>query len=67
MKSSSPPLPRLPLAARRGSLVQGAAALLWLPQAALLAWAVQRLADGAGFSTVWALAAGIVQIGRAHV
>lgn len=36
--------------ARNGALVMSSAALLWIPQAALLAWAVQRLADGAGLA-----------------
>ncbi|MGJ7538109.1 MULTISPECIES: thiol reductant ABC exporter subunit CydD [unclassified Variovorax] len=35
-----------------GGVVQGAAALLWLPQAALLAMAVQGLASGRGFAAV---------------
>ena len=35
-----------------GGVVQGAAALLWLPQAALLAGAVQALADGGGLAAV---------------
>ncbi|MGJ7525195.1 thiol reductant ABC exporter subunit CydD [Variovorax sp. GB1P17] len=35
-----------------GSVVQGAAALLWLPQAALLAMAVQGLASGQGMAAV---------------
>lgn len=34
--------------ARFGALVASACALLWIPQAALLAWAVQRLANGGG-------------------
>jgi len=41
-------LPRFVLP-RIASLVQGGAALLWLPQAALLAWAVQAMLDGAGW------------------
>ncbi len=35
-----------------GSLWQVLAALLWLPQAAALAWAVQQLADGAGLAAL---------------
>jgi ATP-binding cassette subfamily C protein CydD len=46
-----------------GSLVQGGAALLWLPQAALLAWAVQRLGAGAGIDAVLLPALGIVVLG----
>lgn len=36
-----------------GSLLQVFASLLWLPQAGLLAYALQRLADGAGLSAVY--------------
>jgi ATP-binding cassette subfamily C protein CydD len=37
-----------------GGMVQGAAALFWLPQAALLAMAVQGLASGQGFlAVIW--------------
>jgi ATP-binding cassette subfamily C protein CydD len=46
-----------------GSLVQGAAALVWLPQAALLAWAVQQLASGRGFDAVPLPACGILLLG----
>jgi ATP-binding cassette subfamily C protein CydD len=35
-----------------GGVVQGAAALFWLPQAALLAMAVQGLASDKGFAAV---------------
>lgn len=35
-----------------GSLLQVLAALLWLPQAASLAWAVQQLADGGGLAVL---------------
>ena len=40
-----------------------AAALLWLPQAAALAWAVQRLADGAGVAALWAPALAVFLLG----
>ena len=51
-----------------GSLVQVLAALLWLPQAAALAWAVQQLADGGGLTAlsvplVVLLSAGILRSG----
>ncbi len=46
-----------------GSAVHGAAALLWLPQAALLAWAVQGLATGQGRAAVWWPAAGMLVLG----
>ena len=46
-----------------GSLVQGGAALFWLPQAALLAWAVQGLGAGAGIDAVLLPAFGIVVLG----
>jgi ATP-binding cassette subfamily C protein CydD len=64
----NPPPPRtqasrLPGTPGAGSLVQGAAALLWLPQAALLAWAVGRLAAGAGIEAMGLPAAGIVLLG----
>lgn len=60
----SSPAPRAK--ARRpgtGSLVQGLAALLWLPQAALLALAVQRLAQGGGMDAVVAPAGAILLLG----
>lgn len=46
-----------------GSVVQGAAALLWLPQAALLAMAVQGLAAGQGMAAVAWPACGILLLG----
>ena len=46
-----------------GSLVQGFAALLWMPQAALLAYAVQRLGEGEGVEMVIGPAAGILLLG----
>lgn len=46
-----------------GSLVQGVAALLWLPQAALLAWAIQRLGAGEGIAATLTPAAGILVLG----
>ena len=46
-----------------GSLAQGAAALCWLPQAALLAWAVGGLAAGRGFAAVLLPAGGILLLG----
>lgn len=36
-----------------GSLLQAFASLLWLPQAALLAYALQRLADGDGLASIY--------------
>lgn len=45
------------------SRVHGAAALLWVPQAALLAWAVQGLASGLGVAAVPGPAAGILVLG----
>ena len=55
-------LPRFVLP-RVASLVQGGAALLWLPQAALLAWAVQAMLDGAGWRAALAPAAGVLLLG----
>jgi ATP-binding cassette subfamily C protein CydD len=46
-----------------GGVVQGAAALLWLPQAALLAMAVQGLAAGQGLRAVWLPAGAILLLG----
>ncbi len=46
-----------------GSRVHGAAALLWLPQAALLAGAVQGLASGQGMAAVLRPAVGIFLLG----
>jgi ATP-binding cassette subfamily C protein CydD len=46
-----------------GNLVQGVAALLWLPQAGLLAWAVQRLGAGEGIRAVLLPAVGILLFG----
>ena len=48
---------------RLASFAQGAAALLWLPQAALLAWAIDGLAAGRGLAAVPWAAAGIVLLG----
>ncbi|MBS0430538.1 MAG: thiol reductant ABC exporter subunit CydD [Proteobacteria bacterium] len=46
-----------------GSVAQLLAAALWLPQAGLVAWAVQRLADGGGWQVVWVPAAGVLALG----
>ncbi|BDT68654.1 vitamin B12 import ATP-binding protein BtuD [Comamonadaceae bacterium OS-1] len=46
-----------------GGVVQGMAAVLWLPQAALLAWAVQGLAEGRGLNAVLLPAAGVLLLG----
>ncbi|WP_367847119.1 thiol reductant ABC exporter subunit CydD [Rhodoferax sp. WC2427] len=49
-----------------GGVVQGLAAVLWLPQAALLAWAVDRLASpagGVGLDAVLVPAAGVLLLG----
>ncbi|QNK66295.1 thiol reductant ABC exporter subunit CydD [Variovorax sp. PAMC26660] len=65
MTKHSPP--RSPLRAVAspdiGSVVQGAAALLWLPQAALLAMAVQGLASGRGMAAVLWPAGAILVLG----
>lgn len=55
-------LPRF-LLPRVASLVQGGAALLWLPQAALLAWAVQAMQGGAGWRAALVPAAGVLLLG----
>lgn len=46
-----------------GGVIQLLAALLWVPQAALLAWAVQRIADGGGVAAVLPAAAGVALVG----
>ena len=46
-----------------GSLLQVLGAWLWLPQAALLAWAVQQLAQGAGAAVMLRPAAGLLLLG----
>jgi ATP-binding cassette subfamily C protein CydD len=46
-----------------GAFAQGAAALLWIPQAGLLAWAVQDLAEGSGARAVLMPAALIALLG----
>lgn len=63
MKPTSTPSLHSLTADAVGSGVHGAAALLWLPQAALLAWAVQGLATGRGMAAVWWPAAGILFLG----
>ena len=46
-----------------GSFLQVLGAWLWLPQAALLAWAVQQLAQGAGFDAMLRPAVGLLLLG----
>jgi len=46
-----------------GAVWQVFAGLIWLPQAALLAWAVQLMADGQGVATVWPMATGVLMLG----
>ncbi|MFD2250235.1 thiol reductant ABC exporter subunit CydD [Pseudochelatococcus lubricantis] len=46
-----------------GAWMQAGAALLWLPQAAALAWAVQQLSAGAGFRAVVLPAAAVFLLG----
>jgi ATP-binding cassette subfamily C protein CydD len=48
---------------RTSTFILSAAALLWIPQAALLAWAVQQLADGAGFNAMLVPAGGFLLLG----
>jgi len=43
-----------------GAVWQVLAGLIWLPQAALLAWAVQLMANGQGMAAVWPMAAGVL-------
>jgi ATP-binding cassette subfamily C protein CydD len=58
--SADAPQPR---ASAVGITAQVMASVLWIPQAALLAWAVQGLADGLGLAAVAWPAAGIVALG----
>ena len=46
-----------------GGLLQAAAALIWIPQAALIAFSIGRLADGAGASDIVPAAAGLALLG----
>ncbi|OAD81796.1 ABC transporter ATP-binding protein [Comamonas thiooxydans] len=46
-----------------GAVWQVFAGLIWLPQAALLAWAVQLMANGQGMAAVWPMAAGVLLLG----
>lgn len=48
---------------RAGAALQLAAALLWLPQAALLAWAVQQMANGRPVRHLATAAAGVLVLG----
>ncbi|TCL72263.1 thiol reductant ABC exporter subunit CydD [Rhizobium sp. BK251] len=54
-------------ALRRASLVQAAAALIWIPQAALLAHAVGLIADGQGASAVIPSATAVLLLGLVRV
>ena len=58
----APPLTSL-AAAGTGGVLQAVAALLWLPQAALLAWAVQGLSRAESISPVLEPALGIFALG----
>ena len=46
-----------------GAVWQVLAGLLWLPQAALLAWAVQAMVSGHGVNRVWPMALGVLVLG----
>lgn len=46
-----------------GGLLQAVAALLWIPQAALIAFSIGRLAQGAGVSDIGPAAAGLALLG----
>jgi ATP-binding cassette subfamily C protein CydD len=48
---------------RSATFVMSVAALLWIPQAALLAYAVQQLANGAGLADMLAPACGFLALG----
>ena len=49
-----------------GSLLQTGASLLWLPQAGLLAWALQGLVQGGGLQAVQLPAVGVLVFGLAR-
>lgn len=53
----------IPPELKRGARIQAAAAVLWLPQAALLAYGVGQLADTGFDATLYYLAAGLFLIG----
>jgi len=54
------------LSHRTSTVMMSAAALLWIPQAALLAWAVQQLAEGGGLGGMIAPSAGFLLLGLAR-
>jgi ATP-binding cassette subfamily C protein CydD len=62
MNATLPALPRFVLP-RLASLVQGGAALLWLPQAALLAWTITAMTTGAGWRAALPPASGVLLLG----
>lgn len=62
MPTSPLSLPRFVLP-RAASIVQGGAALLWLPQAALLGWALQAMLDGAPWRAALLPASGVLLLG----
>ena len=62
MNATLPALPRFVLP-RLASLVQGGGALLWLPQAALLARAITAMTAGAGWRAALPAAAGVLLLG----
>ena len=63
MNPSPPPPIQLFAPSPVGAALQLAAALLWLPQAALLAWAVQQMAGGQPLRGLLAPAAGVLALG----
>lgn len=68
MSNSSRPADNVPSLAPPGAggVVHGLAALVWLPQAALLAWAVQGLGSGEGFNAVLWPAVAVLLLGGAR-
>ncbi len=65
---AEPPLPRFdpPSGYRVGAACIATASLLWMPQAALLAWAVHRLAAGGGWQDMTWHAAAYAALGAAR-
>lgn len=62
-RAARPQRRAVPSSLKRGAYLQTFAALLWLPQAALLAYAVGRLADTGFDNSIFYMAAGLFAIG----
>lgn len=58
---------RTPRGVAAGGVLQALAALVWIPQAALIAFSIDRLASGAGVAAVLPAAGGVVALGFLRV